>query len=162
MIKLTDSTAKDLWPKLFRYFRGRGFCCEDSEDLTQDTLVRVWSREREFESDTHVVRYVFATARSLVIKRWRRKKVEQVEIGDAPDAAPGPVEALQQCEFESALRVTLQTIPQAVGCFLDPDSEPPSYTDAARRSGIGEGALRTAVCRTRKRLRREFADLLAA
>ena len=165
MNTLCEETSRHLWPKLFRYFRARAFGHEDSEDLTQETLLRVWRQEKVFESAIHLTRYAYAAARSVAIRRWRKREVEwvDIELGEACDStAPSPADDLQVAELESAARGSLETSPEHLGCFFDPDRQPPSYLEVAERSGFGEGALRTAVCRTRRRLRKELAELLAA
>lgn len=82
----------------------------------------------------------------------------------ADDAATGPDPgvALERAEFERGWHERLAAIDPAVAAFFDPGAEWSSYAQAAALTGLGEGALRTSVCRTRKKLRLALAELLAA
>jgi len=162
---LDERQAAALWAELYRFVRASGCRRQDSEDLVQETFLRVGRRTIAFENAAHRRGYYFSAARNLAINALRRGgrivyNGELIEGSFSP--APDPAEQAQATELETHLRERLREVGAAVAAFMNPDCEPPAYRTAASRSGLREGALRTAVSRCRKRLRSDLAELLAA
>lgn len=78
--------------RLLRYFQKRVLSLEEAEDLTQETLVRVFKGEAQFASRSELEAWLFEVAKNVVLNRNRSratlKRAAVVLSLDEP-AAPG-------------------------------------------------------------------------
>jgi RNA polymerase sigma-70 factor (ECF subfamily) len=124
----------------------------DARDITSETFVRVWTVPEEPRMDS-VKAYLFASARNLHRKQWRRaSRLEALDEG-IPDPAASPDEAAeQQDEFRRTL-AAVQRLPEIDRTLLLMRAEQElSYEDIAATTGLSVTAAKVRVFRARARL----------
>jgi RNA polymerase sigma factor (sigma-70 family) len=70
------------WNRLFGFFRRLGFCNEDAEDLTQETLVKLYQTRETLGFDVRqpLEPFLLTVARRLAIREWRRRRPERQTV----------------------------------------------------------------------------------
>jgi RNA polymerase sigma-70 factor (ECF subfamily) len=124
----------------------------DARDITSETFVRVWTAPEEPRMET-VKAYLFAIARNLHRKQWRRQS-RNVELDEAmPDPAASPDEvAVKRDDFRHAM-VALQALPEVDRSLLLLRAEGElSYEDIAATTGLSVAAAKVRVFRARAKL----------
>ncbi|NCF91186.1 MAG: hypothetical protein GWQ05_09545 [Verrucomicrobiaceae bacterium] len=161
-MKISNPLVTEIRPALVRFACGRGISHEDSEDLVQDVLMRVWCRDPDFETERHVLGYLYTSVRYACVSLFRGRKMVLEELGELASPLSDPATQLQSKETELILRRFLQDEDPALRALIDPDSEMRSYADAAAIMDKSVGALRTSISRRRKVLRVKFEEALSA
>lgn len=147
-----------LTPRLKAFYQHRGLDAGSAEDLTQETMLRIWHRADQFDpSRAAPAAWVFGIARNLradMLRRERRvpSELDLLELYAPPERSP---EAAAICaQHEVRLREALGELPamqrEAVrAAFLDglPHSE------AHQALGIALGTLKSHLRRALIRLR---------
>lgn len=167
--------------RLIGLFRRRGFTRAEAEELTHDTLFRVFQKIEEFRGDASVTTWVFRIAKNLAANERRDRKTlkrgapevsleaEVAEHGEveplaAPagsvfgDPASAPDAAVLEHEDTRLLWVALDELPpqqrRCVQLLLGHDLK---YREIAAVIGVTTEAVKTHLHLARKRL----APLLA-
>jgi len=162
-MKLDNPQIEAIWERLVRFSVARGLAREDGEDLVQDILLRTWRRAIDFETERHLLAYLYCSARNAATSLLRRRGLILDVLDDPASPIPDPAAQLQSKEIEQIVREKLDGVGESpVRAFIDPDIDAPSYAEAAVACGMQVGALRTAVSRRRKALRAELHKVLAA
>ena len=87
----------------------------EAEDVTQDTLLRLWRIAPEWQPGrAQVSTWCYRVAANLCTDRLRRRARTQPidEAFDAPDSAPGVVAGIHEAQRQSALEDALQQLPE--------------------------------------------------
>lgn len=86
--------AERWWPRLFGFFRRRGTGAEDAEDLTLQTLVKLYvtKEERKFDVSQPLAPFLFTVAHRLHLGwlRARERRPHETHLVEALDLASGP------------------------------------------------------------------------
>lgn len=139
----------------------------ESEELAQETFVRVWQQRAKFRSDAEFRPWVFAIALNLARNRlrwWRRRPVVSLEQWTAPSnpGAHDPAdtrthsapEALERDERAAAVRDAIAALPldlrEAIVLF---EYEQMSHAEIAAVVGATPKAVETRIYRAREKLR---------
>ena len=125
---------------------------DDARDITSETFVRVWTAPEEPRMES-VKAYLFAIARNLHRKQWRKaSRLEALDEG-MPDAAATPDEAAEkQDEFRRTL-AAVQALPEIDRpVLLMRAEEELSYEDIAAATGLSVTAAKVRVFRARAKL----------
>jgi RNA polymerase sigma factor (sigma-70 family) len=128
---------------------------DDARDITSETFVRVWTADEELRMAS-VKAYLFAIARNLHRKQWRRQSRHVVldeAIHDTPDPAASPAEAAANQEDLLRAFETMQKLPELdrTILLLRADGEL-SYEDIAAATGLSVTAAKVRVFRARAKL----------
>lgn len=125
---------------------------EDARDISSETFVRAWTAPNEPRMDT-VKAYLFAIARNLHRKQWRRaSRHEPLEEG-MPDPATSPDEvAANRDEFQRTM-AAVHALPEIDRTLLLLRAEEElSYADIAAVTGLSVAAAKVRVFRARAKL----------
>ena len=144
---------------------------EDSEDVVQTTLFRVWKQGLSFKSEAHLRNYLLVAVGNNLVSFLRAEEgtrkasmkcslEEEVLAAQCPAGHPG--EQAELAEIEAEVTAVCRELEPTIANWLDPQETPPSYEQVAQATGRSAAALRTEVCRQRKRLRSRVKALLAA
>jgi RNA polymerase sigma-70 factor (ECF subfamily) len=130
--------------------------CPDSqiEDLVQDTFLAMFSSRFEERSRAGSAAFLRRIARFLFLKSLRRPRMEVQDL-DALDGAWAAFEAKDDGEgYLSALRACLATLQEASRAVLRLRYEERLGVDEiALRLGLARGGVRSALLRSKARLR---------
>lgn len=69
---------------------------EDAEDLLQETFLKLWNSEEEFDSDENVKRWLIRVAVNASHSLWRKHRKRELSLEEVP-VEPG---ALQEHQIE--------------------------------------------------------------
>jgi RNA polymerase sigma-70 factor, ECF subfamily len=124
----------------------------DARDITSETFVRVWTAAAEPRMES-VKAYLFAIARNLHRKQWRRtSRLEALDEAMPDPQEPPDQSAEQQDEFRRTL-AALQQLPEIDRTLLLLRAEEElSYEDIATATGLSVAAAKVRVFRARARL----------
>lgn len=124
----------------------------EAEDITADTFVRAWARNRAIRTET-LRAYLFTIARNAYLERLRKGK-RQVELDDVyADPTPGPEALLESRSELSEIKGILLTLPEIdrTAFILRVQHELP-YAEIARVLDLSISAAKVKVHRVRKKL----------
>lgn len=124
----------------------------DAHDITSETFVRAWTAPEEPRLES-VKAYLFAIARNLHRKQWRRASRHQALDEAMPDPATRPDEAaVNRDEFERTL-AAVHALPEMDRTVLLLRAEEDlSYQDIATVTGLSVTAAKVKVFRARAKL----------
>ncbi len=125
---------------------------DDAQDITSETFVRAWTAPEEPRMET-VKAYLFAIARNLHRKHWRRQSRLEVLDESMPGQAVQPDEAAaNQDEFRRTLEA-VHVLPEIDRTVLLLRAEQElSYEDIGAVTGLSVAAAKVRVFRARAKL----------
>lgn len=162
------------YPRARHFFRKRGYSTQDSEDLAQETLTRVFQQIASYRGEGSLSSWVFAVAANLYRNDHRhrhREKRDGVEVPiDAPADADYPShepvtpeispdqEAFEK-ERREALARAVKTLPpqmkQVLTLRVDQDLK---YREIAAVLQISIETVKAHLFQARQRLRAELGE----
>lgn len=154
----------DLLPlkdKLFRLALRITLDTAEAEDVTQDTLIRVWERREELTEVQSLEAYVLTVGRRLALDRSRKREAANLSLeateADAPDNAPGADERMEQEERLRRVHLIFNSLPEQQRTALQlRDVEGRSYREVADIMGISEDNVKVTIFRARKAVKQQY------
>lgn len=144
--------------------------------LTWEKAQRAWDRRPAVALEVRP--WLFRIARNACLDELRRRQLLRWEPlegrrgpGTDEDAHPGPVTTLRSSDFQpeqetlraerlALVRSALRTLPRRYRvCLLMREAEGLSCDEIGAALNLSPGAVRTTLCRARKRLRQAYLDL---
>jgi RNA polymerase sigma-70 factor (ECF subfamily) len=147
-------------PKLKSYFLRNGFEDGEAEDLSQETLLRVWRCAGQFDpAKCEAWGWIYAIARNLRIDRHR--KAVRRSSADLPPAEPpvDPEAQIVSADAARRLRGALNALPDdliAVVRLAYYADNP--HSEIARRLNLPLGTVKSRLRRAAARLRATFDE----
>lgn len=125
---------------------------DDARDITSETFARVWTAAEEPRLES-VKAYLFAIARNLYRKQWRRaSRLEALDEAMPDPAAPPDEAAGNQDEFRRTM-AAVQALPENHRtALLMRAQDELSYEDIASVTGLSVAAAKVRVFRARAKL----------
>jgi RNA polymerase sigma-70 factor (ECF subfamily) len=154
-------------PRLARFFGRRGLPEEEIEDLTQETLLRVYRNRRAFMSATEFEAWLFTIAGNVLRNDVRRQRTEKrsghevsltrVEDGTMPEVAADGADPLAQ----SLQRETRAKVGEALGklppqmrlCAVLRYQRGHPHPEIATLTGISPGTVKSHLYQARRKLK---------
>jgi RNA polymerase sigma factor (sigma-70 family) len=125
---------------------------EVARDITSETFVRAWTAPDEPRMET-VKAYLFAIARNLYRKQWRRDSRKETLDEGMADKGPAPDEAMVQNEEYQRTIEAMKALPEIDRTVLLLRAEEDlSYQDIAAATGLSVVAAKVKVFRARAKL----------
>ena len=125
---------------------------EVAQDITSETFVRAWTAPDEPRMET-VKAYLFAIARNLYRKQWRRDSRKETLDEGMADKGPTPHEAMVQNEEYQRTIEAMKALPEIDRTVLLLRAEEDlSYQDIAQATGLSVVAAKVKVFRARAKL----------
>jgi RNA polymerase sigma-70 factor, ECF subfamily len=123
-----------------------------AQDITSETFVRVWTAPEEPRMET-VKAYLFAIARNLYRKQWRRDSRKEILDETMADQTPTPDQAMVQNEEYARTIEAMKALPEIDRTVLLLRAEEDlSYQDIAAATGLSSAAAKVKVFRARAKL----------
>ena len=160
----------DFYPRIFRYFAQHGFGEEDSRDLAQEALLRVYRNLPSFEGDAELGTWVFqvtaSVARDALRTQSRQKRgTSEVSLEEAPgrpdpvDEGEDPLLGLLTGERTRVLSDAVQSLPpQMRRCVELRVHRDLKYREIAVLMRISIGTVKAHLSQAREILRSRLAD----
>jgi RNA polymerase sigma-70 factor (ECF subfamily) len=125
---------------------------EVARDITSETFVRAWTAPEEPRLET-VKAYLFAIARNLHRKQWRRDSRKEILDETMADQTPAPDQAMVQNEEYQRTIEAMKSLPDIDRMVLLLRAEEDmSYQEIASTTGISVVAAKVKVFRARAKL----------
>ena len=157
---------------VYRMVRDR----ELSEDLTQDTFIKVLSHIEKYRSEFKFSSWLFKIANNVAIDHLRRRQLDTVSMEGSPNATtsdlaeatslqlptPGEtaLEELEARELGSEIERAISTLrPEYRACILLRHVEDKSYEEIAATLDLPLGTVKTYIHRARHELRKLLEHL---
>lgn len=163
---------------LYRFFEGRGFAGE-SQDLVQETFLRVVRGIEGFRGDAQWEQWLFRIAANTAAKAWRRRGAakraghvvawEEQQVETSPSAAgsprgaeaPAPLRRLLDQERRERLSRAIDGLPaQMRRCVRLRVFQDLDYEEIAAVLQISPSTVKVQLFKARKRLQGELVDAL--
>lgn len=169
------------WP-LFRFFEHRGFSTEESQDLIQETFLRVYRGMGTFRGEARWEHWLFRIAANTASKALRHRTAakrvgqevpwEGEEVGDSLPAtaggsprsaeAPVPLQRLLGKEMRGLVSQAVAGLPaQMRRCVRMRVFQDLDYDEIAEALQISPSTVKVQLFKARKRLQMELGDLFA-
>ncbi|MGE5127676.1 MAG: RNA polymerase sigma factor [Betaproteobacteria bacterium] len=155
-----EAAYRELLPRVFNYFRYRGFDRPTAEDLTSATFEKAWrARGRYRRERAAVSTWLLAIARNVATDRLRRARPEQPLDDDAALQADTPeTAALREAQLQR-LRTLLTGLPERERELLALKYGAGATNRAiATLTGLGESNVGTILHRTVTALRARWDE----
>jgi RNA polymerase sigma-70 factor (ECF subfamily) len=165
-----EALARRLEPRLFSFVYGRVHDRETSEDLVQETLLRLFKFRDRFRDGSRVSTWVFTIALNLCRDHFRRRRPE----GSLSDEANLAVAERSRYANKPASPEQLAVKREASGLLVKALGELPAQTQelfrlhgemdmtfeqAGKKLGISATSARSLASRAYKKLKEKLADL---
>jgi RNA polymerase sigma factor (sigma-70 family) len=109
-----ENVFRHFAPRVKTYCMRLGADASLAEEITQETMVSVWSNADQFDlAKANVSTWIFTIARNLSIDRFRKSRRPQFDPGDPafiPDDPAGPDEMLERDEMNDRVRDVLKAL----------------------------------------------------
>lgn len=171
-----EQLYKEWYPRLVRFFRGKGFSVEDSKDLTQEVLLRVFSNINTFRGQSFG-RWVFTIAVNVFKNEVRRlhasrRDAKEDSLEEILERNPGSLASQQgigsslqsdalggivERERVNAIRKAIYKMPHQMKmcCYLR-YLRGKKYREIAVLMKISIGAVKAHLHQARQRLKEEL------
>lgn len=158
---------QDLLPlkdKIYRMGLRITLNAQEAEDLTQDTLLRVWNKRNELNNVASLEAYCLTICRNMALDRLALKENSNLPLDtegtDAPDNARTPEEQLEYDEKLRRVNQLFNALPEKMRTALQlRDIEGKSYQEAAQVMGVTEETFKVTLHRARKAIRNQYEKI---
>lgn len=158
---------QDLLPlkdKIFRTSLRITLNRQEAEDLTQDTLIKLWTMRTELEEVASLEAFSLTMARNMALDRIARRENAtlsvEAEEAEAPDNARSPEEQLELDDRLRRVHQLINALPERLRTALQlRDIEGMTYHEAAEVMGVTEEAFKVTLHRARKALRTSYEKI---
>ena len=139
-------------PDVYRFSYWLTGNSHDAADITSETFVRAWTASDGFKMDS-VKAYLFAIARNLVRKQWRRtSRLEALET-ETVDASIDPSASAEFRDDLRRIHEVVQSLPELDRVLFSLRAEQElSYSDIAKITGLSVAAAKVRVFRMRLKI----------
>lgn len=165
-------TPEELFQRYYRpvvsFFMKRGFSCEESRDLAQETFLRVFNKWDSFRGESSVETWLFQIAANLYKNTLRSLQTQKrdaqevsldAEVVELKSGEKDPLRAILTEEEVRLLREALEDLPpqmrQAVFLRVDGDMK---YREIADEMHVSIETVKAHLYQARQHLRDRLAD----
>lgn len=163
----TIDFRKDLLPlkdKIFRMALRITLNAQEAEDLTQDTLVRVWDKRCELTGVNNLEAFCITVCRNMALDAVAKKEHDNLSIEtehtDARDSARTPEEQLEYDDRLQRVHTLFNALPERLRTALQlRDIEGLTYLEAAQIMNLTEDNFKVTLHRARKALKTQYEKI---
>lgn len=157
----------DLLPlkdKLFRLAYRITLHTAEAEDITQDTLIRVWNKRHELEDVRSLEAYCLTVCRNLANDRRELSEAQNLSLDgtpcDAPDNSPEADSRMEHDERLQWVHRLLAKLPEKQRTILQlRDIEGHSYREIADIVGVSEEQVKINLFRARRWIKEQYEKI---
>ena len=160
------SFRNDILPlkdKLFRLALRITLDRAETEDVVQDTMIRVWNKRDEWQQFESVEAYCLIVAKNLAIDRSQKKDAQNVEL--SPEMAEeadtsGPYDRLVNNERMKIIHRLIDELPEKQRLIMQlRDIEGESYKDIAKVLQLTEEQVKVNLFRARQKVKQRYIEI---
>ena len=154
----------DLLPlknKLFRLALRITLDSAEAEDVTSDTLIKVWNKREELRGVESIEAYCMTVCRNLALDRHEKKEAQNLSLEaneiDAADNSFTPDEQLERDEKLRKVHKLFNQLPERQRTIMQlRDIEEKSYREIATIMGVSEEVVKVTLFRARQAIRKQY------
>jgi RNA polymerase sigma factor, sigma-70 family len=154
----------DLLPlknKLFRLALRITLDSAEAEDVTSDTLIKVWNKREELRGVESIEAYCMTVCRNLALDRHEKKEAQNLSLEaneiDATDNSFTPDEQLERDEKLRKVHELFNQLPERQRTIMQlRDIEEKSYREIATIMGVSEEVVKVTLFRARQAIRKQY------
>ena len=154
----------DLLPlknKLFRLALRITLDSAEAEDVTSDTLIKVWNKREELRGVESIEAYCMTVCRNLALDRHEKKEAQNLSLEaneiDAADNSFTPDEQLERDEKLRKVHELFNQLPERQRTIMQlRDIEEKSYREIATIMGVIEEVVKVTLFRARQAIRKQY------
>ena len=154
----------DLLPlknKLFRLALRITLDSAEAEDVTSDTLIKVWNKREELRGVESIEAYCMTVCRNLALARHEKKEAQNLSLEaneiDAADNSFTPDEQLERDEKLRKVHELFNQLPERQRTIMQlRDIEEKSYREIATIMGVSEEVVKVTLFRARQAIRKQY------
>ncbi|EHG22826.1 hypothetical protein HMPREF9332_01184 [Alloprevotella rava F0323] len=154
----------DLLPlknKLFRLALRITLDSAEAEDVTSDTLIKVWNKREELKGIESIEAYCMTVCRNLALDRHEKKEAQNLSLEayeiDATDNSFTPDEQLERDEKLRKVHELFNQLPERQRTIMQlRDIEEKSYREIATIMGVSEEVVKVTLFRARQAIRKQY------
>ena len=154
----------DLLPlknKLFRLALRITLDSAEAEDVTSDTLIKVWNKREELKDIESIEAYCMTVCRNLALDRHEKKEAQNLSLEaneiDAADNSFTPDEQLERDEKLRKVHELFNQLPERQRTIMQlRDIEEKSYREIATIMGVSEEVVKVTLFRARQAIRKQY------
>lgn len=159
--------CRDLLPlkdKIYRLGLRITLNAQEAEDLTQDTLIKVWNKRDEWSEVQNIEAYCMTVCRNLALDVMARKEHEnlslETENTDAYEPSYSPDEQLEHDDRLQRVHRLFNSLPEAQRTALQlSDIENMTTREAAQTMQVSEVNFKVILHRARKAIKAQYEKL---
>lgn len=151
--------------KLYRLALRMTLNREEAEDIVQETLVKAWRRQDEWQHREEAEAFCWTAARNMAIDSLRRSEVrnegreDEDRAAEIPDTRV-PDADLEEREREQLVRQLMEQLPLRQRTVLHlREVEEMSYRQIAEVMQLSEDQVKVELHRARLRIRKRFNEI---
>ena len=157
----------DLLPlknKLFRLALRITLDSAEAEDVTSDTLIKVWNKREELRGVESIEAYCMTVCRNLALDRHEKKEAQNLSLEaneiDAADNSFTPDEQLERDEKLRKVHELFNQLPERQRTIMQlRDIEEKSYREIATIMGVSEEVVKVTLFRARQAIRKQYEKI---
>lgn len=135
----------------------------ESEDIVQETLIKVWNRREQWEQIESIEAFTLTICRNLSLDFLKKKEirgdVEQMD-DDTPDKSLNPYEHIIQKDRVHAVKTIIDSLPEKQrSCVQLRDFEGKAYKEIATILNITEEQVKVNIFRARQTIKQKFQEI---
>lgn len=154
----------DLLPlknKLFRLALRITLDSAEAEDVTSDTLIKVWNKREELRGVESIEAYCMTVCRNLALDRHEKKEAQNLSLEaneiDAADNSFTPDEQLERDEKLRKVHELFNRLPERQRTIMQlRDIEEKSYREIATIMGVSEEVVKVTLFRARQAIKKQY------
>ena len=136
----------------------------EAEDVTQDTLLRVWERHEELSQVKSLEAYVLTTGRNLALDRCRKREAQNISLeettADTPDSALTADRQMEADEKRQRVHDIFNRLPETQRTVMQlRDIEGKTTREVAEIMGLTEENVKVILFRARRTVREQYEKL---
>lgn len=158
--------TRDVLPlkdRLFRLALRTTLDRAESEDIVQETLLRIWDMRDEWREIDSIEAYATTICRRLAIDATKKAARQNVTLDEQRDATPAGTTPYEQLDAKQRLHIVrqlLDTLPeQQRAIMLLRDIEGHTYQEIGQTLGLSESQVKVYLFRARQKIKKQFAKI---
>ena len=136
----------------------------EAEDIVQDTLIKVWNRQYEWEDIDSIEAFSLTICRNLSLDRIKKKEnnndsLEDVKVAE-PFSSSNPQDRMIQADKINLVKQIVDALPEKQrSCMQLRDFEGKSYKEIAEVLEISEEQVKVNIFRARQTVKQKYLKL---
>ena len=160
------SFRNDILPlkdKLYRLALRITLDSAESEDIVQDTMIRVWNKRDEWAQFNSIEAFCLTVARNLAIDRSQKSEAQNIELTtETQEMSDGstPERQLERSEQMDLVRKLINELPEKQRTIIQlRDIEEKSYKEIADVMQLTEDQVKVTLFRARQRIKAKYNEI---